>query len=57
MFLMFFGFTVFAAGMIFVTIQGCPVAIEKLDGQYMWLKGPGKSISPASGMDQQMIAA
>jgi hypothetical protein len=42
MFLMFSGFVVFAAGFIVGTIQGSPVAIEKLDGQYMWLKGPGR---------------
>lgn len=41
-FLMYAGFAAFVAGAIFGTIQGSPVAIEKFDGRYMWLKGPGK---------------
>ena len=42
MVLMFSSFGAFAGGMIFGTIQGSPVAIEKFDGRYMWLKGPSK---------------
>jgi len=42
MFLLFSGFGVFAGGFIVGTIQGSPVAIVKFDGEYMWLKGPGK---------------
>src|SRR5215467_188000 len=39
---MFLGFLTFAAGMIFGTVQGSFVAIEKLDGDCMWIKGPSR---------------
>jgi len=39
---MVLGIAAFAAGFIVGTIQGSPVAIEKFDGQYMWLKGPSR---------------
>ncbi len=31
-----------AAGMILGIIKGHPVAVEKLEGPYMWVKGPSR---------------